>query len=319
MKDLYAINFAPGFDGLARGILKKSGVEIIFAEEAFVLARFEGEIKVGDLRFAKSVIEVFEYSPSYKELEFVLPNDFNISIGKTFSIRNFDCGRPAKMEDDVRAGLIREISEKTKLGYSSFEPDVDFVVAKRRDGMSYFGYKLDLGSSKKPQKGEINSDIANLLAELGDIKPGAKVLDAFAGYGGISKVIVSFFAPEQVIAVEKNSTLVNRLKTEFGKKSKVRVVASDVVHFLKSTELRFNLIIADPPWGEFEEYSGDLGKLYFDFLVAAKKRLSSGGKIVIMSSAKETLAASALDSGIEVEEELNVLISGKKVLVLKLG
>jgi 16S rRNA G966 N2-methylase RsmD len=319
MNFIYAINFAPGFEELVAGPLKGIDAEIVFSEEAFAIVKLNKEVKISELRFAKSVIEVFDSSSSFKDLELTLPNSFEAPEGRTFSIRNFESGRPAKMEGATRASLIRDISARTKLRYSAFEPDVDFVIAKRRDGMSYFGYKLATNSSERAQRGEINSDIANLLLNLGEIKPHATVLDAFAGYGGISKEIVGSFAPEQVIAVEKNSTLVNKLKTEFGKKSKVRAVASDVVHFLKSTEIGFDLIIADPPWGEFEDYSGDLGKLYFDFLVAANKKLNAGGRIVIMSSAKEVLEGSVLDSEINVCEKLNVLVSGKKVLVLKLG
>lgn len=319
MNYLYAINFAPGFEELVADILKGAGAKVVFSEEAFALVQFEKEVKVGELGFAKSVIQVFNHSASSKDLKFILPDDFRAPEGRTFSIRNFDAGKPAKMEEEQRVDLIREISKKTKLRYSSFEPDADFVVAKRRDGMSYFGYKLDTKNKGKIQNGEINPDVANLLINLGEMKDGGRALDAFAGYGGISKELERGFNPVNVTAVEKNSTLVNKLKSGFGNKSKVRVVASDVVNFLKSTELDFDLIIADPPWGEFEDYLGDLGKLYFDFLISAKLKLANGGRVVVISSAKDLLESAALDSGMRIYEKLNVLISGKKVLVLKLG
>lgn len=315
----YAINFAPGFEELAGSILQRMGAEVIFSEEAFALVQLKDEAYGQEFRFAKSVIRVFDHVARFNNIELTLPNDFSATTGKTFSIRNFDAGRPAKMDETMRIGLIREISVKTGLRYSAFEPDVDFVVAKRRDGMSYFGLKLSMKGGVKPNKGELNPDIVNLLAELGDIKSGFRVLDAFAGYGGVSKEVTKSFNPLGVTAVEKDSQLVNRLKSEFGSKSKARVVASDVVNFLKGTELEFDLIIADPPWGEFENYGGDLSKLYFDFLTVAQKRLSGAGKLVIISSAKEVLEKVAEESGLTVEARLNVLISGKKVLVLKLA
>jgi tRNA G10 N-methylase Trm11 len=171
----------------------------------------------------------------------------------------------------------------------------------------------------KLSAGELCSDISNLLLRLGDLNSGAEILDAFAGYGGISKETIKSFNPLSLIAVDKDSRMINGLKNQFKSDKRVKVVASDVVAFLNKAESNFNLIIADPPWGEFQEYEGNLLNLYCDFLTNAKLKLKSGGKIVIISSKKDELEEAAAKSGLNIEAKLNVLISGKKVLVLKLG
>jgi len=79
--------------------------------------------------------------------------------------------------------------------------------------------------------------------------------------------------------------------------------------------------VADPPWGDFEDYPGgleSLESLYLDFMKAAKGKISEGGSIIIMSSKKEVLERAAEISGLKRHASLNILVSGNKVLVLKL-
>jgi tRNA G10 N-methylase Trm11 len=319
MNHLYAINFTPGFEGIVGSVLIKLRGDIIYSEEAFILVKFRGLVDSTELRFAKNIVQVFNFADNFKNLRFDVPADLDFGHSKTFTLRSFEFGRPSKIESSLRTELIEEIGYKTRLKYSAFEPDVDFVVAKRRSGMSYFGVKLNLSEESKLSMGELSSDISNLLLRLGDLTYGAEVLDAFVGYGGISKEILKSFEPLSLVSVDKDSRAVNGLKSKFGAGNRVKVVASDVVMFLKNTEKFFDLIIADPPWGEFEEYEGNLQKLYSEFLVNAGAKLKSGGKVVIISSKKEVLEKAAIECGLNIETKLNVLISGKKVLVLKLG
>lgn len=318
MNYLYAINFAPGFEELVVGLLKKAGAKIELNEEGFALAEFSKRVLPAELGFAKSIIEIFSKSDDIPGLNLSLPNGFVAPEGYRFSIRSFEGNRPSKLDDQTRVEIIREVSLKTKLKYSAFEPDVDFIISKRKSGLCLFGMKLPVEKIKS-KKGELHPDVVNLLCALGDVKKGNKVLDAFAGNGGVSSAILNNFEPLSVVLVEKDSRLVNSLKPRFKGDKRARVAASDVVNYLKSTKGNFDLIIADPPWGEFEDYVGDLGKLYTEFLRAAKARLEPGGKIVILSSKKEELELVAQESGMIVEARLDVLISGKKVLVLKLG
>jgi 16S rRNA G966 N2-methylase RsmD len=319
MNYLYAVNFAPGFEELVAYILKPLGCEVVFSEEAFALVQFKARPDLKLLRFAKSIIEVFDCKDEFGDLKLVVPEGFVSPEAKTFAIRSFEAGRPSKLDSEKRTEIIKEISNKTKLRYSSFEPDVDFVIARRRDGKSYFGFKLPVGAVTKINKGELHTDIVNLLLRLGQVESGARVLDAFTGYGGVSRELLKSFNPESVVMVEKDSKLVNSLKIIFKLDKRARVVAGDVVGYLKNSEYNFDLIVSDPPWGEFEDYIGDLSKLYFDFLIGAKSKIKEDGKIVMLSSKKGELEKAAMESGLNIEDKLNVLISGKKVLVLKLG
>ncbi len=318
MNFLYAINFAPGFEELVSSFLTELTAEVLKSEEGFILTQFKNKPEMAKLRFAKGVVEVFDWSDDFKALKLEIPDDFEIEPGKRFNLRSFEAGKPSKVDPELREQIIRAISKKTGLIYSSFEPEVDFVLMQRRDGLSYFGVKLADEASFKAQKGEIQSDVANLLLKLGDLKIGGIILDAFAGQAGISKEILVSFEPKQLVLSEKESRLVNILKKDFKEEPKLKVVAADAVNFLKNDSMSFDLIVADPPWGEFMVVN-NLQGLYEDFLVRAESRIHEQGRIVIMSSAKDELKQAVKKTELKILAELNVLISGKKVLVLKLG
>lgn len=334
MNYLYAINFVPGFEDLVGQLLKGLDAEAVLSEEAFCIVKLKEKLKPRDyvkFNFAKNVVQLLEWSGKDGQLNLnfdVDPNDFELGGYSTFNLRNFESAKPTKMDSSIRDHLTSEISKKFNLEYRSFNPDVDFVLAKRRGGVSYFGVKLKLREKISLQKGELDPDVANLLLELGGIKNADFMLDAFAGNGGISKEALRSFGAGtnrgshnlNVILVEKSSRLVNRLKVELDKKL-ARVIAGDVVKFLNKTDKVFDLVVADPPWGDFEDYPGGLEaleKLYLDFLEAAKGKISKDGIITIMSSKKEVLERAAECSGLKLEASLNILVSGNKVLVLKL-
>ena len=104
---------------------------------------------------------------------------------------------------------------------------------------------------------------------------GARVLDLFAGAGGLSLEAWSRGAAF-VTAVEKNSNVWKNLQTNFqslenDELGAYEVVRADVYDFLKRAVSPFDLIFADPPYDEV-----DVPRL----LNAAGDVLASGGLLV---------------------------------------
>jgi 23S rRNA G2445 N2-methylase RlmL len=94
----------------------------------------------------------------------------------------------------------------------------------------------------------------------------------------------------------------------------ISVRNEDVIQFLNQTEHKFDVILADPPWGEFEK-GLNTEELYLDFLIVASTKLNLHGKIVIISSDKKALDTVVIKSKLYTNNQLDVLISGKKVRV----
>lgn len=321
MNNLYAVGFAPGFEDLVAKIISRIPAELTLLEDGFAIVKLNNPEDLAKLKFAKTIYQIFDYEKDLNLLEFKIPErkELSLSLGsKTFNLRFFKDREPSSLNQDLRESLISRISKNVELKYSAFEPDEDFVILQRQSGLSVFGVKLKSGAPKV-QSGEIHEDVAVLLAEFADLAKlkGSDILDAFAGYGGISSAILKFYNPESLTLVEKESALVNSLKLKFKDFSNSKVVASDVANFLNKTEQKFDVIFADPPWGNYDK-GVDVSKLYANFLNAARFKLKAGGRIVIISSAKKELLSAVEDSGLKIDEKLDVLISGKKVLCAKL-
>ena len=77
----------------------------------------------------------------------------------------------------------------------------------------------------------------------------SKVLDLFSGTGALSFEVASRGCRE-VIAVEKNHRCVRFIRETAAsfEMSQLRVVQADVFKFLKSAYVKFDMILADPPY-----------------------------------------------------------------------
>ena len=317
MNKVFALNFAPGFEETVRNILDESNLDLVILESGFCIVRSEPNFDVTKLKFASSIYEVYDFGNDLQSLDLSKLSSYRSEGDRTFNLRYFEEGAPAKLNDDFRREFVREIADIIKLKYSAFNPDRDFVLVKRASGINFFGVKLK-GAPKKDVAGRLGYDVTYLIEFFCGLKQNKVVLDAFGGYGGLSEALLDSFLPKSLIIVEKDSRLVNGLKRQFSEYENCKVVAGDVIKYLRNGDGKFDLIISDPPWGEYDS-DVDIDHLYTSFLGEAKLKLSNGGVILILSSAKNALDNAVHKSGLTTLNRANVLISGKKVLVLKLG
>ncbi|MCS7083941.1 MAG: RsmD family RNA methyltransferase [Aquificaceae bacterium] len=119
----------------------------------------------------------------------------------------------------------------------------------------------------RPTTSAVKSALFNMLGDISQ----KRFLDLFAGSGQIGKEAILRGA--QVLFVEKNKTLGAKLRQEFGN----AVVISDAISFLQQSQVRWDIIFADPPY-EFERYA-TLTKV-------AVESLNEGGIFVLEHSKK---------------------------------
>ncbi|MFN4319889.1 MAG: RsmD family RNA methyltransferase [Aquificaceae bacterium] len=124
----------------------------------------------------------------------------------------------------------------------------------------------------RPTSNMVKQAIFNIL---GDIE-GLLFFDLFAGTGQIG-----LFAEEggaQVIFVEKNPKLAEKIR----QRAKGKVVFSDALKFLETTELRADIIFADPPYSY---------EFYDKLIELALKNLKEGGIFILEHSKKLDFSA----------------------------
>ena len=112
----------------------------------------------------------------------------------------------------------------------------------------------------------------------------AKVLDLFAGFGGLGLEAISRGAVEAVL-VERSRKNIKVIKENVSKcnfEKKAKVIREDVFDFLNSNNEQFDIIIMDPPYKK--EFGEKLLKI-----ISENKILKKTGIIVIEHSKKEKI------------------------------
>lgn len=142
----------------------------------------------------------------------------------------------------------------------------------------------------RPTTDYAKSALFNILNNRIDFEE-VKVLDLFAGIGGVSMEFISRGA-KHVTSVDLNfkcCTFIKETAVKFGVKN-ISVIKSDVFKFIKSCDTKFDVIFADAPF-ELNE-TDTIPDLIFD-----KELLNENGILIVEHQAKRIL-----QSHIEVKE-----------------
>ena len=317
---IYALQFPAGFEKWIEvkiGQLPK--LKVIKVESGLILidSTESEESKLKQLGWFSSIELVFIYG-SYKDIDQLINSiklndlsDLSLSA-KTFQLRTFVNNQPAKIDDITRSKLLNLISNKYRIKYSAHRPDMVFSIKLRQSGFGYFGVSLS-SDHNKYQKGELRLAAASLLTSLADLPGDPLILEAFGGYGGLTRALIKL-NPKSLKVIEKDKDLAKMLRSRLGKTT--IVINDDAVNYLNENQDAYDLIIADPPWGNYSKIEDDL---YLNFLLAAKLKLTDNGNIVIISSDKLKLEQAVSKSGLNLNLSLDVLISGKKARVYSLS
>ncbi len=321
---IYSAQFPSGFEALVKLRLEADfKAKILVEEDGLILFLIKGIIpplKLKKINYVSSLDAVLFWAKEARSLESlaasVSENNFKvlkIKRSEDFQLRAFINNQPSVFKD--RDILTELISSSTGLELSSHKPCYIFNLKLRKSGLGIFSLKIK-SDDKKYHQGELHQDVATLLCLFGELSRGDVVLDAFGGYGGIMNSAKKF-KPSKIIICENNLSLAARLEVRFKDSPTVNVQNKDVIDLLDNSSFQFDLILADPPWGEFEKNLDIIG-FYSSFLNSAKANLKPEGKIVIISSNKDALAEAVTSSGLSIKNQLDVLISGKKVRVYSL-
>ena len=322
---IYSAQFSSGFETLVKLRLDADfKAKILVEEDGLILFLIKGIIpplKLKKINYVSSLDAVLFWAKEERSLESlaasVSENNFKvlkIKRSEDFQLRTFINNQPSVFKD--RDILTELISGSTGLELSSHKPHYIFNLKLRKSGLGIFSLKIK-SDDKKYHQGELHQDVATLLCLFGELSRGDVVLDAFGGYGGITNSAKKF-KPSKIIICENNLSLAAMLEVRFKDSTLVGIKNQNVIDLLDNSSFQLDLILADPPWGEFQN-NLDIRGLYSSFLNSAKAKLRPEGKIVIISSNKDALAEAITSSGLSIKNQLDVLISGKKVRVYGLS
>ena len=119
-----------------------------------------------------------------------------------------------------------------------------------------------------------------MFAILGEMD-GAGVLDLYSGTGALGIEALSRGAGHAKL-VDTNLSLARRNVRDLGLESRVTLVRSDALRYLRRSRGRFDLIFCDPPYRLADRLEGEL-----DSLIPG--RLAEGGRLICESAARRPI------------------------------
>jgi tRNA (guanine6-N2)-methyltransferase len=247
--------------------------------------------------------------------------------GRTFRIVTSEQNQSVSVD----AGLLRAaqvaVSNHTGSRPSTHKPETEFWALRRSEGLGLFMQRLTRHASfeRMLDRGELRPDLCHALCLLSEPNDDDVFLDPFCGSGAIPLGRARSFPFKLIFATDTDADKTSQLRrTVKGMRTK-RLVRSfiarpaDALDMSKLDDGFVTRIVTDPPWGLFEDVGMNVAEFYAKMLREFRRVLAPGGIAVILTAAKDELAAAvdALDD-VDVQETYDILVSGKKAAIYKL-
>ena len=251
-----------------------------------------------------------------KELRKVVPDK-----ARTFKIVASVENQNVVMPPIQRKKLEIYIADETRLSLSPQHPNNEIWIIQRKEGFVLVGLRLTYTdpSIYKSKKGELSPQMANIMCQVSEPSPNDIVLDPFAGYGGIVFERAKAFPYKKIIAIEKDSNLVRKMKERAKSFDTNLLIEQGNAGSLKLADKSVNVIITDPPWGIYERgINGDIEVLYQKMLEEFRRVLTKEGRLIVLTGAKDIFEEILKHiSNLKMIAKNDVLVSGKKAAIYK--
>jgi tRNA G10 N-methylase Trm11 len=340
-KNRYFACFAPGMQFIVKDILEKkiSDVNICQLFDGAVL--FE-TVKIYDSLSLYCFNNIFSVITFAKKKEGgiesfirqIVNSGFQNEIiqndkkSKTFRIIVSSKNQLVSIDNSLKTKLENIISLQSKLKLNRSNPDVEFWVLYRTEGFCYFMKRLSRHTAyeKILNKGELHPEIAFLMNWLAEPDRGDTVLDPFCGNGAIPLKRAMAFPAKQIYAFDIDKNMIGIVKRKtieknfLAKRKNIIIKQVDVKYLDKElSQESVDKIVTDPPWGLFENMKAGINEFYSLALSKMEEILKNKGIIVLLIGRDidiETLIKPL--PTLSLEQNYNVLVSGKKANLVKL-
>jgi 23S rRNA G2445 N2-methylase RlmL len=247
---------------------------------------------------------------------------------RSFRVMLSDEGALVRADRGATSALIESIAAHTGLRHQPGRADVEFWLIRRRGGRGLFCKRITRRerTERDLERGELRPELAAILCALSEPTSKDVFLDPFAGSGAIP--LARARRPYNMIfafdrASEKVASLKQRIKAarshEARKKSPIIVRQSKAEQLAGIDDGFIDRIVTDPPWGFFAADVGDIEQFYRDVTLELCRATKPGGVVVMLIGRKDVAdrLCAEFAAQLEVAARYDVLVSGKKALVLK--
>lgn len=319
----YFATFIPGTRDIIYQRLNRFANASLVVNQIFDgLVIFDSSLSIAqlsELRFFNNVfVLLHDFDERREPVADILPEVLGVTLpelpyGDAFVVKVSEANVLVAADTQKVAEYIASITTKMP---SAHRPDDEFLLLRRSDGRTLWGWRLPRAGFKlrSLEQGELRPELAHIMGLVAGVTPKMTVLDPFAGYGGIVREVLQGFHAKQVIAVEQNQRLIPHLK------SIPRLVAmqGDARQLAHIQSRSIDRVITDPPWGDFAQVNpAELRALYRHAFTQMHRVLRIKGAVILVTSAP-FLSEVAAETSFDVIKEYPILVSGRKASLFKL-
>lgn len=321
---LYFSSFTTGFQNLVKKylpkMLPKSNILNIY--DGAVIYNYNGDLeKIKKIFFLNNTFKVFKIFND-KKITFegmvnqcIRIKNPNIINKKTFRVKF------SKENQFVSANMKMLIeTEKFVQRYSNMKVDklnpcTEFWYIIRSEGFGLFGQLLykRVATEKKLKQGELRPEFAYMMCLFSNLKYNEVVCDPFVGHGAIPKQIVANFDFKRLIISDINVDMIQSVKSlkQLNNNKKVLINIDDALMPNHIQDQSIDVFITDPPWGYYEKID-NIELFYQKMFNTLKRKLTSNGRIIILSAKKDELLNAVKNENLIIKERIDTLVNGKK-------
>ncbi len=333
LKAKHFIQFVAGSQGLVRESLVRTTQEfrVLYEDDSSMM--FESATRISSsvqLPYAKNVFIVLGSTQrkglerSVRQLATLVRKTTFPSICDArpgFRVMFHIDGELASIDRELRTTLEREIALRTRSRVESRGSCHEYWIIGRRD-LHELLLCARLPKAKQPDrpKGALSYELSKMLIAASQPRLGETFLDPFAGSGALVHARLGGAPAKSVIysdtALAKfRSMLPRQVRSD----RRVRLLDEDATHLFSVGEGQVDVIVTDPPWGEFEkldvEYSEFADQIARSFNRVLNRRT---GRFVILSSRRNaaTFVEALTRSGFKLHSTPGILVNGHPATVL---
>ena len=238
----------------------------------------------------------------------------------SFRLRIIHEGTPVAVDRNGRLKLERALQSWSDMKCEPRGGAMEVWVNLRRESdEAVLSLRLDRTGRRRAPKGALRPDVAAALVRAAPHGKNDVVIDPFVGSGAIV-IARAAYAAQLIVASDHDKVIIDGLARHLrntnldtvvqAHRCDIRNVVPDLVPAHAATH-----VITDLPWGKYDQIE-DLGRLYTDAAGSFAALLQAGGWLVCLVHVDMPISAELRHHGFDVVSEINVLISGKKALVV---
>jgi 16S rRNA G966 N2-methylase RsmD len=233
-----------------------------------------------------------------------------------FSIDGELVGVPAPS----RQRLVSVIEARTRGAFNARGggSGTEFWLIGRRDlDTLLFCERLSTGRAARAARGALATDLSTLLVLASRPRPEDVFLDPFGGSGAI----VAARAAWPARSLTDSDLRARQHAPQFsssGRAPRVRVLAEDARTLPSVPDDSIDVIVTDPPWGEYEELDQPYPEFAAAVLACFRRVLKDGARVVLLLSRRSADLVDDLlpPHSLVMQRRLDVLVNGHPSTVL---